>query len=113
MTKTGKQLALLGALIIGFTAYMWHEAANEPRSTKQPVKLDQAAMCRAALPMKVSFKDPASIQIAAMEPQRFKDGSTVYHMDVLAKNSFGGTTLTRCQCAVQGEFEPIFYCAAQ
>ncbi len=100
MTKTKKQLALLGALLLGFTAYMWYEAVTEPRSAPQRVALDKGAMCRAAIPMQVRFKEPASIRFDATRLTTHKDGGTHVSVELGARNGFGGYSLMACGCDI-------------
>ena len=82
-------------------------------SSATPVSLDPGALCRAAIQMRVQFKDPASVRFDSTSVNRRDEGAAYVSVRLGARNSFGGYSLMACGCDLLTNGEVHVNCSQQ
>jgi hypothetical protein len=101
------------AVFVGAAALLAIVDPQPRQSAAHPVALNKAAICKAAVPMHLRLKDPASLRFDSVVETKFRDGSSMYDVNFGAKNSFGGYVLASCQCSVAADGVPTLHCPSR
>jgi hypothetical protein len=106
---------LVGAIAV-FVGLVVLLAVVDPQpnnSSAAPVALDPGALCRAAIQMRVQFKDPASVRIDSTRVNQRPAGDAYVSVSLGARNSFGGYSLMECGCDLLTNGEVHVKCSQQ
>jgi hypothetical protein len=111
MTKTKKQLLFLGAILTAFPLYLM--VTEEPAGSSPQTAVDPGALCRAAIMMRVQFKDPASVRFDSTRVNQRPAGDAYVSVRLGARNSFGGYSVMGCGCDLLTNGEVHVKCCQQ